>query len=165
MDHHAGILQERVQVLSFLGRGNEPFEGIRREQDEEEEPDREQAHHAQDARGEALGQAMRQQRDSERPAVQHEHPEQDRALVRSPCRGETVMRGQFRVGMARHVEHGEIAHHERVGERGEGRGHEEELADGDGTRRRQDSHAPARRTGEREADCASASASATMRAK
>ncbi len=136
MDDHAGILQQRIQVLALLGGGNEPLERVRGEEDEEEEARGDEAHDAEHARDEPLGQVAAEDGDRERPSREHQHPQQDRAFVRAPRRREAVVRGQARVGVRRDVGDREIVGDERVGERREGGRDEKEKPRRDGPRRR-----------------------------
>ena len=50
VDHHARVLQQRIQVAAVGGGGQQALERVRGEQHEEQEPDAHQAHHAEHAR-------------------------------------------------------------------------------------------------------------------
>ena len=47
MEHHAGVLQQRVQVAAIRRRRKQPVEGVRSQQQKEQEADGDEAHHAQ----------------------------------------------------------------------------------------------------------------------
>ncbi len=150
MDHHARVLQQRIQVASLLGGGDEALEGIGSNQDEEQESQAHEAHDAQHSRDEALGQRAAEDGDREGPPGEHQRPEQDRAFVRAPGRGDAVVRGQLGVGVARDVEHREIVRVEGPCERGEGARDEDELPDRDRARGGEQRRASRARAGERQ---------------
>ena len=63
-----------------------------------------------------------------RPHGQHQHPQQERSLVRAPRRREAVGQRQLRVGVGRDVEHRKIVVHEGPREAAECDRDEYELA-------------------------------------
>ena len=109
-----GILQQRIQVAALGARREQALERIRREQQEQQEADADEAHHAEHARDASRrGRLRAEQRDRERPAGEHQHPQQQRAFVRAPGRGEAVVQRQLRVRVGRDVQHREIVADER----------------------------------------------------
>ncbi len=140
MEHHAGILQQRIQVAAVGRRRKQALERIRREQQEQQEAERDETHHAQHARHHLVGQVAAPERDRHRPCAQHEHPQQHRALVRAPRGGDPVLERQPRVGVGRDVDHREVVGDERVDEAAERERDEQELP-----RRRAAARAPSRR--------------------
>ena len=122
-----GILQQRIQVAAVGGGGEQALERIRREQQEEQEADADEPHHAEHARDHLVGQVPAAQRHGDRPDRQHQHPQQHRALVRAPRRGDAVVQRQLRVRVGRDVEHREVVGDERLREAAEGDRDEQEL--------------------------------------
>ena len=68
MDHHARILQQRVQVAAVERGREEALERVGGEQRESEEAGADQAHDAEHARRDLVGQLARAQGDGEGPA-------------------------------------------------------------------------------------------------
>ena len=56
MDHHARVLQQRIEVAAVGRRGQQALERVRGDEDEEQEAEGEPAHHGQDAGHDLLGQ-------------------------------------------------------------------------------------------------------------
>ena len=108
MEHHARILQQRIQVAAVGRRRKQAVERVRREQHEEQEAEADEAHDAEHARDHLVGQMAAPQRDRDRPPAEHQHPQQHRAFVRAPGRGEPVVERQLRVGVGRDVQHREV---------------------------------------------------------
>ncbi len=68
MEHHAGILQQRIQVAAVRRRREQPVEWIGGEQKEQQKTERDQPHYAQHARDHLIGQMAALQRDRHGPA-------------------------------------------------------------------------------------------------
>ncbi len=99
VNDHSGILQQRIQVTP-VGRGRQQaLERVRREQHEQQEADRNQRHHAENARHHFEGQMAAEQRHRQHPPREHQHPQQQRAFVTTPGRGETVKPRQAGIGI------------------------------------------------------------------
>ena len=99
--------------------GYEAQERIGREQQEQQEADRDEPHHREHAREHRRRQVARAQRHRERPAGEHQHPQQQRAFVRAPRRGDAVRQRQLRVRVLRDVLDREVAGGEAVREAAE----------------------------------------------
>jgi hypothetical protein len=128
VEHHAWILQQRVQVAAVRRRRQQSLEGVGGEQHEAQEADAHQAHHAEDARREILRQAAAEHGNGEHPARQHQYPQQQRALMAAPSRGNAIGGGQLGIGVGGDVHHREIVAVERPRQATEGDGDEDELA-------------------------------------
>ena len=127
MDHHPRILQQRIQVASF-GRGrHQPVERIRGEEQEEQESHAHPTHHRDHPGEQHRRQVAREERDGERPAGEHQCPQQERAFVRAPGRGEAIVQRQLGIRIRRHVLDREVIPDERCSETGEGDHDEQEL--------------------------------------
>ena len=93
VQHHAGVLQQRIQVAA-VGRGRQqPVEGIRREEQESEESRADQSHHAEHARHYFLGKMRAEEAHRRHPDAEHQRPQQQRAFVPAPYAGDAVMQG------------------------------------------------------------------------
>jgi hypothetical protein len=119
-----------------VAQGQQAVEGIRGEQHEGEEADAEQAHHAEHARHHLVWQAAAEQGHRHAPAGEHQRPQQQRAFVAAPGRGDAVMQRQRGIGVGGDVEDGEIVDDERIGQQRERQRHAQELAARRGTRQR-----------------------------
>ena len=84
MDDHAGVLQQRVQIVSVGGHREEPLEGVGCSQRKEQETHRHPAHDAENARQEGHRQTRAKPRYSPHPNGQHQRPEQERTFVPTP---------------------------------------------------------------------------------
>jgi hypothetical protein len=122
-----GVLQQRIQVAAFRRRREQTLERIGREQHEQQKADAHEPHDGQHARRYFERQIAAENRDRERPAREHQRPQQERAFVRSPRGGKPVHRGQLRVRVLRHVEHGEIIGEKRIGQTAERKRDEHQL--------------------------------------
>ena len=128
-------------------------------------PERDEAHHAEHARDHLVGQVAALERDRHRPAAEHQHPEQHRAFVRAPRRGDPVLQRQLRVRVGRDVEHREVVGDERVREAAERERDEQELSRRERPRERHPRGNAPLRADERQRALQRASSSARMRAK
>ncbi|MPN04570.1 hypothetical protein SDC9_151811 [bioreactor metagenome] len=122
VDDQAGVLQQRIKVAAFGGCGQQAFEGVGGEQDEEQEAETDQAERAEDAGDHGFRQLARQHGDQEGPPGEHQDPQQQRAFVSAPDAGDAVLDGQQRVGVLGDVDHREIVGDEGLGQAGEGEG-------------------------------------------
>ena len=91
MINHAWILQERIQVAPFNGCRQQAIERVGGQQHEEQKADHDQAHDSEHAGDHFLREIAAENRHRERPARQHQHPEQQRAFMRAPGRGDAVI--------------------------------------------------------------------------
>ena len=119
MQDHAGILQQRIEIAAVGGNREKALERIRGKEREGEETDAHEPHHAQHPRDHLVGQMAAEHRDRRHPEPEHEHPEQERALVAAPHAGNAVMQRQRGIGMVRHVRDREVIDDERVGKAAE----------------------------------------------
>ena len=110
MEHHAGILQQRIQIAPFGSGRDQPGERVRGEQQEQQEADADQAHHRQHARGQRVGKIARKDRYGAAPAGEHQGPQQQRSFVQAPAGLDAVVQWQFRVRVG-----GDVLHRKVVG--------------------------------------------------
>ena len=123
-----GSCSSGLRSLPSARGGHQARERIRREQQEQQEADGDRAHHREHARDAAPPAGCASSSVTARgPAGEHQHPQQQRALVRAPRRGEAVVQRQLRVRMLRDVLDREIAGDEAVGEAAERERDEHEL--------------------------------------
>jgi hypothetical protein len=127
VDHHARVLQQRIEVAPIRGRREQALEGVRGEQHEGEETGAHQAEHTEHARGHLVGQVRAEQAHREHPHAEHQTPQQERPLVATPGRGYAVTQRQRAVGVHGYVLHGEIVGGEGIREAAEGEGDEQRL--------------------------------------
>jgi hypothetical protein len=139
MDGHAGILQQGIQVAAVRRRRQQALEGVRGQQQEQDEADGDQAHHAECIGHGRQGQALAEGGHGNGPQRQDENPEQHRALVPAPDRRHLVEGRQQGVRVLRHIEHGEIVADEGGDQAAEGRAHRQKLRR---RRRTGDAHQP-----------------------
>ena len=125
MDDQARVLEQRVEVAPFRRAGQQALERAGGEQDEEQETEGDQPERAEDAGDHDFRQLARQQGDGEGPPGQHQHPQQQRALVAAPDAGDAVLDGEQRVGVLGDVDHREIVGDEGLRQAGEGEGDEQ----------------------------------------
>ena len=90
------------------GGREQAVERVRGEQQEQQEAEREQAHDGEDARHHLVGQVPAEGGDRERPEREHQQPQQDRAFVAAPDRGDAVVQRQRAVRVGGDVEHREV---------------------------------------------------------
>ncbi len=96
--------------------GNRRSNGFGRRQQEQQEAERQPAHHGEDAGDEDVGQVPAELRDRRGPERQHQQPQQDRPLVAAPDRRDAVVQRQQAVRVRRDVQHREVVRRERHGE-------------------------------------------------
>ena len=123
MDHHLGILQERIEAVAVGWDGSaDEAEWIRGKVDEREEK---YLHGRDDHRGvrEELRIDFVAHPQDERVGGEQPRPEEQRALLPGPQRGKLVGDGQIAIAVVQDVGDGEI-----IAERGH---HQRESGDGD----------------------------------
>ena len=103
MGDHAEILQQRVQIAPLFRGRDQPLERARRQQDEQQESDADQTHHAQDPRHHRLRQMAAEHADGEHPEAQDQQPQQHRPFMAAPERGDLVAQRQRARRIGRHV--------------------------------------------------------------
>ena len=108
VNHQARVLQQWVEVPSIGRHGKEPVKGVGSGQDEHQKTNRHQAQDPQHPRHHGQWQAGGKNRNRCGPATEHEHPQQQGALVAAPHRCELVGFGQQGVGMLGDVFHREV---------------------------------------------------------
>ncbi|MNZ64235.1 hypothetical protein D3C78_824020 [compost metagenome] len=131
VDDQAEVLQQRVEVVA-VGRHvrQQAVERVGSDDQEQQEADADHPHHRQHAGQHLLRQLAGEHRYGEGPAAEDQRPEQQRTLVGAPDGAELVVPGQRAVGVAGHVGHREVIHHEGVGQAAEGERQEGELPPG-----------------------------------
>ena len=95
MKGEARVLKEGVQVLAVQRCRQEAFEGVGGPQEIDMEAGAECAQEAEHAGVEVRGQRGAARADRGGPGGEDEHPQQHRALVRSPHRRDAVAQGQL----------------------------------------------------------------------
>ena len=150
MEHHARVLQQRIEVAALGDRGQQALEGVRGEQHEGVEADADQAHHAENARHHGLRQGAREHAHRQHPDGHHQHPQQERTFVTAPHPRQSVGERQLGVRMTGDVFDREIVLRKRPGKRGEGDRNEDELALRGGPRQRHQRFIAARRADQRQ---------------
>jgi hypothetical protein len=127
MQHHAGILQQRVQVAAIGRSRKEALERVRGEQHEGEKTRAQHAHDAEHPRHHVLGQLRAERAHREHPDPEHQAPQKERALVAAPHAGDAVMQRQRAVRIHGDVRDREVVGHERPRQAAEGEGDEHRL--------------------------------------
>ena len=127
MEDETGILQQRVEVAAVLRGGKQALERVRCQQNEQEQAAADKTEHAEHAGDHDFGQLAREQRDSHRPAGQHQHPEQQRTFVTAPDRCQPVNRWQQRVGVLGHIDNRKVVAVEGPAQADERGGDQQEL--------------------------------------
>ncbi len=109
MEDQADILQHRIQVAT-VDREVRQRAGkrIRRQGDKQQETEVNHSHHCQHARDGIHRHAAAEQRDGKRPGAEQQQPQQQRAFMRAPGRGDAVVNRQQGIGVGRHIGHAEI---------------------------------------------------------
>ncbi|MCY1237629.1 hypothetical protein D9M72_503340 [compost metagenome] len=111
MEHHARVLQQRIEVAPGHCRRQQAHEGVGGKQQEQQEARADRAHHAQHACHRGQRQLAAVVRHRQRPQCQHQRPQQHRAFMPAPYRCHAVGQRQRAVGVG-----GDIAHAEVVGD-------------------------------------------------
>ena len=140
VDDHAGVLQQRIEVHALGRAGQQALEGVRGNQHEGVKADTDAAEHSQHAGQHHVRQLAREDRDGKGPQRENQPPQQQRALVAAPHRGDLVVERQGTVRVAGNVLDREIIGHEGPGQRRKGDRHEHELALGSGPGYRHQRH-------------------------
>ena len=100
-----------IQIAAIGRCGQQPLKRIGGEQHEQQKAHAHQAHHGQDARHHRVRQMAAEPGHCQSPHAQHLHPQQQRALVPAPHRGDAVLQRQSAVGVGCHVKHRKIVAH------------------------------------------------------
>ena len=109
MKNHPDILQHRIEIAAIYGiQRQAAAERIGGEQDKKQETEGDHSHHRQHPRYRVRRHLATEERDGERPHAEQQHPQQQRAFVRSPGGRHPVPHRQRAVGVFRHIAHGEI---------------------------------------------------------
>jgi len=130
MHREGGILQHRIEIVAVGHRGHQPREGIGRRERKQQEAAADDTEHAQRARGEGGRQMAGVADQGHGPQREHQNPQQHRAFVRAPQRGDTVEQRQRRVGILGHVAHRKVVVDESVHQHADREGDEHELPAG-----------------------------------
>ena len=108
MDHHARILQQRIEVAAFGAAGNRRSNGFEVASRNSRKPNESSPITARMRADHLVGQVAAEGGDRERPERQHQQPEQDRAFVAAPDGGDAVVQRQRAVRVGGDVEHREV---------------------------------------------------------
>ena len=108
MDDETRVLQQRVEIAAVGGRRKESFKGVGAGERKQQKASGDQPHHTQHAERKSVREFAAQQRNGEYPSPQHQHPQQQRALVASPNCGQLIVQRQAGIGMAGDIQHREI---------------------------------------------------------
>ena len=165
MEDEARVLEQRVQFLSVERGGVEARERVRGEQQEGEERRADHPLHGERARQQPVADTVAEARQPRAEHREDQHPEQHRALVVPPRRGEAVENRLRQVRMARDECDREVAHDEAARQRAERDEDQQPLQLRGGAPRSPsapDRRAPPPSIGT--TDCASASSSARISA-
>ena len=127
MPRHAGVLQERIEIAPLERRGKQALERIRGEQEEEMKSDADERHHRQHARPKDMWKRGAERRYRESPAREHRRPQQHRALVGAPDRGDLVDERQRGVGVLCDVGEAEVGGDEHLRQAEIGDAEQQEL--------------------------------------
>ena len=139
MDREARILQQRVHVPPIERHRPKPQERVGGQQREQLEPHRCTAEHPDHPGAQRGGQVASEQPDRRAADCQDQAPEQDRALVIPPGAGDLVDHRLQRMGILGHVQHREIVDHRGPDQAAIGGHQGDQLAVGQGGRRRHQS--------------------------
>ncbi len=132
MEHHAGVLQQRIEVAPLHRAGQQTQERIRCEQHEQQQSGADGPHHAEHARDERQWQAAAEASHGHCPQRQHQRPQQHRSLMAAPYRRHAVDQRQRAVRVRRHVKHAEVVVDEGVCQREVGRDQQRAMQEGSG---------------------------------
>ena len=113
------VLQQRIQIVAVRRHGGQQAgEGIGGKQRKGQKAHGDGPHHRQHARQHNRRQAAAEARHRGHPQRQDQHPQQQRALVVAPQRGELVDGRQQAVAVGRHHCHRKIVAHKGAGQTG-----------------------------------------------
>ena len=127
MDHHARVLEQRVQVAPVGRRGEDPQKRVGGKQCEEEKPGAHDSHYAEHPRHHIVGEVAAEERHADRPYAEYQRPQQYRAFVPAPYASDAVGDRERGIGVGSDIGDGEVIRDETVGEAAKGDGHEDEL--------------------------------------
>ena len=128
MDHHVGVLQQRVQPLTVLGREGQRLERARHERQQPREEDRDARQHRDDHRHELAVAVAVQAHAERREARQQPAPEHERARLAPPQGGDLERPGERAARVVRDVAQREGVAEQARPERGHRHRHEREQA-------------------------------------
>jgi hypothetical protein len=94
MKHHAGILQQRVQIPAVSRRREQAIERIGGQQQEQQETQTDQPHDGQNARHHGQRHALAETGHRASPTREHEQPQQHGSLMAAPGRGDAIGHGK-----------------------------------------------------------------------
>jgi hypothetical protein len=119
MDGEREVLQHRIQIGAVAAAGIRRWKGIRGPQREQHEAALTRPMTPSTRLEKAQGQLPAEGGTATLQIDEDQYPQQQRALVRAPQRRDLVEQRQLRIGIARHVQHGEVVVDEAVHEAGE----------------------------------------------
>ena len=128
MNHHAWVLQQRIEIAAFGCSRYETLERIRCEKQKSEEAHAHQPHHGDDPCEQDGGQVARERAYRKRPSGKHQRPQQQRSFVRTPGGRETIVQRQLGIRVRRHILDREVVADKRCGQTGEGDHDQKELS-------------------------------------
>ena len=122
MDREERVLQDGIETGALHRRVRDPDERIGRKRRVADEQKAEQSLNAHGHGAEVCRQSAARQHDRRAKARQRQIPEQHRAFVAAPDRGDLVKERLFRVRIVGDVQHGEVRRDEGGHEAREGKG-------------------------------------------
>ena len=109
MQHHAGILQQGVEVLALRSRRDQACKRVGEKQQEQQQAHADPSQHREHARHEGRRQVSAAPGHRQGPAREHELPQQHGAFMTTPERCQLVGHGQVAMGIGRHIQHREVS--------------------------------------------------------
>ena len=108
MEDETRILQERIQITTIKGQTVITQERIGRKNNKADKSGEDIAQHRQDAGAESAGQGVGAHGDGYRPQAQNINPQQERAFMSAPNRGNAVIPRQQAIAVPGNVIEAEI---------------------------------------------------------
>ena len=127
MDRESRVLQDGIEIASIRRRRIEAHKRIGCDQHEQQKAETDYAQHAEHASRKAMGQPGYANSHRHRPTAQQEDPQQERAFVGAPHRGDAVEERERGVRVLCDVQDREIVGHERSNQTAHGGGEHHEL--------------------------------------
>ena len=127
MEGQSRILKDRVQAIAFDGRRIEAQKRVRGEDDEKQEGQAHRTLNGQNPGAEFQRQVVPEDRNGGAIERQNQHPQHHGAFVVSPHAADLVEQRLGGMGVGDNILDREVGHHIGVGQRGEGRGNQDQL--------------------------------------
>ena len=123
---HGRVLEQRVQVLAVRRRGDQPVKGAREKKNQEQEPQNNEAFHADEVRHDGRLSPPMEPHGNRAERGQNEDPQQQGAFMAAPDGRDGVKQGELRIRSGGDVVDGKVAREERIDQRGHAHGQEHE---------------------------------------